>query len=479
MDFVFTNGSAVQQDLWASSLNLLNHLPNNAIPITVTVTFEPPTEIGQTAFAETTSTYDSPEAATKVRNDAPGFGDADQGLIAEAAAWGLRWEQRRFYTETAIHELGHALYAALPEKFRLAIARMFGAKSDDPAEINPEGKDWHDRVSEAIAETFKEAFLPSRHRVFPNRTNLKLDYSEYPAFRRLFREGVETIPAESGVPIGEQMASLPLIESFTNLEEEEDYPLTLPWTEWSPADAIGGIISPAFDPTTGYGTAQTHSLVKPHAKPRRVAALYTDIDFSNDFAAAVRLFSDWNGDNDQMYFDVFAAATNEGGGRGYRVVALREEQGTFNGLTYPVAEKYSSPGGPKFIIRLERWQGGSLAAVLDEKKEVKMTAGSYLGISVANGLVRGWVSLSELGTFTNVTIGKDDTFESGYCGVGINRNDGALNNSYPRLRSFRAGPIDAPFEGGGEVLVPDGRVVGGDYSVDRRTVEKRVSGWRG
>jgi hypothetical protein len=205
MKYEFANGNTTQKGMWEEAISHLLHLPQDALPLTINVSFvDPSTLVGGghlIDLAVTTWTYGSTEAETKVRNDSPGFGEARQSLEAEAAGLGLVFNPERFYLETAIHELGHAAFASLPESKRIAIAQMFGAQSDDLGELDPSGAGWQDKIIEGIAETFKEAFLPRRFRVFPNRTKRKIPYHEYPRFRELFRQAVPEIGSEEeGVP---------------------------------------------------------------------------------------------------------------------------------------------------------------------------------------------------------------------------------------------------------------------------------------
>lgn len=195
MDLIFTNGSSRQQAQWRQALHSLLNLPFEKIPLTIEVSFVDPAELiggGHTDLAQTSWTYGSSEATTKVRNDAPGFGTADASLKALAASMGLVYNADIHYNETAAHETGHALFAALPEESRIAIAQMFGAKGDGIEELSA-GVRWEDRIIEGIADTFKEAFLPRRLRVFPNRTNRSIPYNKFPEFRQLFRDGIANI----------------------------------------------------------------------------------------------------------------------------------------------------------------------------------------------------------------------------------------------------------------------------------------------
>jgi hypothetical protein len=165
----------------------------------VEVSFVEPGSLSkQTTLAETKWTYGSAHSTMEVRNDFPGFGDAEEGLKAEAASLGVLWSVVKFAIETSAHELGHAAFAALPEEARLAIVEMFGGDSDDEDELSPPGSAWQNRIAEGIAETFKEAFLPRRYRVFPNRTNKRIPYSRFSEFRRLFRSYQTEDGGESG-----------------------------------------------------------------------------------------------------------------------------------------------------------------------------------------------------------------------------------------------------------------------------------------
>lgn len=191
MQYNFTNGNAEQKALWREGVTHLLNLPSDDIPVIVKVSFVPPAEVtnkGHTDLALTTFSYDSVEGETIVRNDAPGFGGQRASLEALAASMGLEYSAMKHFHETAVHELGHVIFASLAHETRVKIAQMFGASSDTVTELFPAAKKWENRIGEAIADTFKEAFLPRRYRVFPNRTNIHIPYSKFPEFRALFRE---------------------------------------------------------------------------------------------------------------------------------------------------------------------------------------------------------------------------------------------------------------------------------------------------
>lgn len=190
MNVTFVGATKRQRELWLTALHNLIGLPFEKIPLTTTVEFVDPSELvghGHTDLAQTFADYDSTDSTIKVRNDAPEFAGADKSLEALAAQMGLKYSAELHFHETAVHETGHAYFAALTEDLRLKVMAMFGLKTDDPDVVYDPDKVWQNRVGEGMAETFKEAYLPRRFRVFPNRTNRRISYKDFPAFRDLFR----------------------------------------------------------------------------------------------------------------------------------------------------------------------------------------------------------------------------------------------------------------------------------------------------
>lgn len=225
MEILWTGGNPEQRQLWLEGLENLLNLPLDDIPFTEEVHFLSPSAMNPTGeaatpFAETIWSSGQPFGTIQVRNDAPGFGKSDAGLIAEAQGYGVKYNARLHFHETAVHETGHAVFQAIAPTYQKQIAALFGV-SNHAAELFPEGKEWKDRPGEAIAEVFKEAFLPSSLRVFPNRTNIQLSYSEYPRFRRLVREGLEHFSYE--VEEGEEKEIIPpsSINLFAGLKNQD------------------------------------------------------------------------------------------------------------------------------------------------------------------------------------------------------------------------------------------------------------------
>lgn len=183
MQLDFVNGNAVQQAACRTVAHNLLNLPFDDIFLTHKIEFTAdPLPSSDTEFAVTTWTYGDTEPFTKIASVAP--------------AWPEPWRGVKFLQEVYAHELGHGLFASLPEDQRIAIAAMFGASSDDIEELQPKGSAWQNRIMEGIAETFKDAFLPRRLRRYSNRTNKHIPIHKYPEFRELWRGGVERVGGE-------------------------------------------------------------------------------------------------------------------------------------------------------------------------------------------------------------------------------------------------------------------------------------------
>lgn len=141
-----------------------------------------------------TNTLEPGHFEIKFRNDAPHF----QNGAAVA-----HFDVSKFYEETVIHELGHVLSFSLNEVAQTLLSRLFQVSGPD--EWFPPSALWGDRPGEAIAETFKDAFMPQSAREYSNRTNIRLNYPFFPLFRAIFRHAV-TSDLLSGA---ESLLSLP------------------------------------------------------------------------------------------------------------------------------------------------------------------------------------------------------------------------------------------------------------------------------
>jgi hypothetical protein len=95
-----------------------------------------------------------------------------------------------FFQESIAHEIAHVITFAWigdTEGDREDLVAMFwkeGAQGQ-LEDWNPLDKPWADRIQEAVAEFWKDLYLPTR--VFDNRTNWKMSRASYPDFMDIIR----------------------------------------------------------------------------------------------------------------------------------------------------------------------------------------------------------------------------------------------------------------------------------------------------
>jgi hypothetical protein len=149
-------------------------------PVTVELAFSEDPDPSQPDEFAVTNEVEPGHYLLAFRNDAPHF---------QNGAAAAHYDITRFYYETVIHELGHVFSFAMNDTGRNLLSRLWGVENTSEAWF-PTSLSWADRAGEAIAETFKEAFLPADMREYANRTNRPLRYSYMPFFRAIFRNAV-------------------------------------------------------------------------------------------------------------------------------------------------------------------------------------------------------------------------------------------------------------------------------------------------
>lgn len=105
------------------------------------------------------------------------------------------WNGRNFYRESVVHELGHVIagtFTASPD----ARAEMCGlfrfmdimgpedGRPGQPGDWNG-APTWAHHIEEAVAETFKDVFMPKRDRQYDNRTAWRLPQANFRRFLEL------------------------------------------------------------------------------------------------------------------------------------------------------------------------------------------------------------------------------------------------------------------------------------------------------
>jgi len=86
---------------------------------------------------------------------------------------------RLFYMEGVAHEIAHHIMWWWGFDSDMGLEEMFGAT---PADWNPTGAVWGTQVSEAVAETIKDIWLPRSYRAFDNRTRWRLLQARFTDF---------------------------------------------------------------------------------------------------------------------------------------------------------------------------------------------------------------------------------------------------------------------------------------------------------
>lgn len=419
MRLFFNNGSAAQKAACRfAAHNLLNY-PFATIPLYLTVEFvADPVEELHNEYAATTWTYNDQVATIKIKNTA---GSPETGGV-------------NFLQESFVHELAHALFAALPTGKRTAIARMFGAESDDIDELFPENRDWRDLIGEGIVETFKDAFLPRRFRVYTNRTNHSISISRYPEFRGLWRPGGS---------LGEGSGIIPIIDP---LDDQLESPIGSPFVKWPAAAHIGNKV---------LGSEEKISWRSGIAAPSESGAINTEIRFTRPFAASIWRFHFLYNAIGETHSLIIADNVTDGGS-GYKLVLVRMKN----------FEPIGQNGLGEYTFRLERWQNGS-SVVLDEATGVKFSIGvgtARAALSLVGRKVAAWRQ-NDYGIFNKVLEVTDDTFQGGYPGMGAVRSDPTIHT--PGLSELSAGPI---------VPLPNGEISPGGLGGGRVLSSDRVRG---
>lgn len=112
---------------------------------------------------------------------------------------------KNFFMESVVHELGHVVVLANLKAVEIpALCALFFRHGPTGEGIQMGTADnwtdgaWEDRIQEAVAETFKDAFLGDIYRVYDNRTNWSLETSSWSLYAEHL--GLNGIPAPPDMP---------------------------------------------------------------------------------------------------------------------------------------------------------------------------------------------------------------------------------------------------------------------------------------
>lgn len=180
MNFWFAGSYTSEQAAGAINVRDALMLDLDGWPITLELAFSEDPDPSQPDEFAITQQIAFDHYLISFRDDAPHFQNGPSAAHYDIA---------RFYQETVAHEMGHVLSFALNDLGQALLSRLFNTDNTTEAWF-PATSQWVDRPGEAIAETFKEAFLPVQFREYPIRTNVRLKYAFYPLFRAIFRNAV-------------------------------------------------------------------------------------------------------------------------------------------------------------------------------------------------------------------------------------------------------------------------------------------------
>lgn len=180
MDLLFSGQNTPEQAQGAIRTIQALTLDTDVWPITVELEFSEDPDPGQPDEFAITTQLAADHFMLSFRNDAPHFQNGPSAA---------HYDIVRFYQETVAHELGHVFSFAFNETGRRLLSQLFNVGTADE-DWFPANRPWQDRPGEAIAETFKDAFLPMEFREYDNRTNIHLHYSYMGFFRAIFRNVV-------------------------------------------------------------------------------------------------------------------------------------------------------------------------------------------------------------------------------------------------------------------------------------------------
>ena len=147
---------------------------------------------GHSEFACTQMYLSGPYVAVIGVRDSTGL-PPDQGWHPFSGAPG-EWNGRNFYRETIVHELGHVIAGTFvgSQEARDEMCGLFrlmdimgpeDGRPGQPGDWN--SGPWQRHIEEAVAETFKDVFMPKRDRQYDNRTDWRLPQARFRRFLEL------------------------------------------------------------------------------------------------------------------------------------------------------------------------------------------------------------------------------------------------------------------------------------------------------
>lgn len=217
MDITYDSSLSAQQRQWfKDGVSRLSYpLDSVAATVTVEAVPEPTTPGHQDAMC--TLDEGGGVFTIQVRDN---LDDPDAPINA-----GRQGDLKLLFQESAAHEVGHvvAISNIDSDPLKTTVAAMFvkhGATGEGVAEgtladWSPDAP-WEDRIEEAVAEVFKDSFLPPTARQTDNQTNWELKPGSFDAFMAIL------LPATGGGTVA-QVHELPIVQTTVSIREPGTY----------------------------------------------------------------------------------------------------------------------------------------------------------------------------------------------------------------------------------------------------------------
>lgn len=180
------NVTSVQKAWWLEAFSRMTFMKDAwtvEFEATIQMMEDPPCP-GHSDYMCTETTYWVNDRPTVTWTAITGAEDPTQGFNQ-----GVRDDVKSFFMESCIHEYAHALmhiFFAAGDAEKANICTWFKHRNTGKVgtinDWSPENGDWEDRIEEAIAEFFKDVYMPEQFRYYQQRTNWQFQKSYFNSF---------------------------------------------------------------------------------------------------------------------------------------------------------------------------------------------------------------------------------------------------------------------------------------------------------
>lgn len=188
LNLTFADSVTSQQKAWWKEAMSHCTWPSDAATVSFNATVhtvdEPPCPGHSEYMCTVTETFSDGSTPVVDFYMRTGADDPTQSFNAGAAD-----DIKSFFMESVVHEYGHAicyLFMTHDDTTKETITRWFlnkkTGKTGTVADWSPDNAAWEDMISEGVAETFKDVWMPAAYRYYSNRTNWWLNQGSFTAY---------------------------------------------------------------------------------------------------------------------------------------------------------------------------------------------------------------------------------------------------------------------------------------------------------